>query len=161
MELTSKEILVTEEGYKKLEEKLKYLKGTRTVEVAERLKIAKEYGDLSENSEYDDAKDEQAQLGAKIIELENTLKMAKIVADDAIDTKKIGVGTTVKLYDYEFDEEVEYTVVGATEVDLKNGKISNASPVGAALIGKTKGQEVEVETPNGVCKYKVLEISRK
>lgn len=161
MELSNKEILVTKEGYEKLEKELAFLKGARRIEVAERLKIAKEYGDLSENAEYDDAKNEQAQLEAKIVELENTLKMAKIVEEGSIDTKKVGVGTTVKLYDYEFEEEVEYTIVGATEVDLKAGKISNASPVGAALIGRKKGDEVEVTTPNGVVKYKVLDIKRK
>ncbi len=161
MELTNKEILVTKEGYDKLEKELEFLKGARRIEVAERLKIAKEYGDLSENAEYDDAKNEQAQLEAKIVELENTLKMAKIVEKGSIDTKKVGVGTTVTLYDYEFEEEVEYTIVGATEVDLKAGKISNASPVGAALIGSKKGEDVEVTTPNGVVKYKVLAITRK
>ena len=141
-----REVVLTQEGYNKLKEELKVLKGPRKMEVAERIKIAREFGDLSENSEYDDAKNEQALLEAKIIEIENTLR--------------VSVGNVVKVHDYEFDEDVVYSIVGATEVNMAENKISNESPVGKALIGRKKGEEFEVETPAGVVKYKVLEIKR-
>ncbi len=155
-----REVVLTQEGYNKLKEELKVLKGPRKMEVAERIKIAREFGDLSENSEYDDAKNEQALLEAKIIEIENTLRVAKVVDDDVISTRKVSVGNVVKVHDYEFDEDVVYSIVGATEVNMAENKISNESPVGKALIGRKKGEEFEVETPAGVVKYKVLEIKR-
>ena len=158
--MEEREIMLTEEGYKKLEEELKQLKGPKKMEVAERIKVAREFGDISENSEYDDAKNEQALLEAKIIEIENTLRHAKIVDDDDISTRKAGVGTLVTLHDFEFDEEVTYGIVGASEVDMAENKISNESPVGKALMGRKKGEEFEVETPGGVSKYKVLSIKR-
>ena len=158
--MEEREVILTQDGDKKLEEELQVLKGPKKMEVAERIKVAREFGDLSENSEYDDAKNEQALLEAKIIEIENTLRLAKIVDDDDVSIRKAGVGTLVKVYDYEFDEEVSYGIVGATEVDIKNNKISNESPVGKALIGKKKGDEVEVQTPEGVSKYKVISIER-
>ncbi|MEG0221943.1 MAG: transcription elongation factor GreA [Clostridia bacterium] len=161
MELENRQILVTEAGHQKLEADLEYLKGEKRMEVAERIKTAIEFGDISENSEYDDAKEEQAQLESKIIELENTLKMAKVVDEDQISIKTVGVGVTVTLQDYEYDEEVQYSIVGSTEVDLAAGKISNESPVGKAIIGKKKGDVVEVETPAGIAKYKILTIKRK
>ena len=151
-------VLLTEEGYQKLEEELKYLKGTKKMEVAERIKVAREFGDISENSEYDEAKNEQAQLEAKIIEMENTLRTAKIV--DKISTKSVGIGVTVTLYDYEFDENVEYHIVPATEVDVIASKISIESPVGKALFGKKKGEEIEVEIPDGVAKYRIDDIKK-
>ena len=151
-------VLLTEEGYQKLEEELKYLKGTKKMEVAERIKVAREFGDISENSEYDEAKNEQAQLEAKIVELENTLRTAKIV--DKISTKSVGIGVTVTLYDYEFKENVEYKIVPATEVDVISGKISIESPVGKALFGKKKGDEIEVEIPDGIAKYRIEEIKK-
>ena len=156
--MEEREIMLTEEGFKKLDEELKQLKGPRKMEVAERIKVAREFGDLSENSEYDDAKNEQALLEARILEIENTLRHAKIVDDDDISTRKVGVLVTV--YDYEFDEEVSYGIVGATEVNMAENKISNESPVGKALMGRKKGEEFEVETPGGMSKYKVISIKR-
>lgn len=158
--MEERNIVLTTEGYNKLEEELKYLKGPKKMEVAERIKVAREFGDLSENSEYDDAKNEQALLEAKIQEIEGMLRIAKVVDDDEVSTRKVGIGTQVTVYDYEFDEEVTYGIVGATEVDIKNNKISNESPVGKALIGAKKGDEIEVETPGGLTKYKVLAITR-
>ena len=158
--MEEREIMLTEEGYKKLEEELQQLKGPKKMEVAERIKIAREFGDISENSEYDDAKNEQALLEAKILEIENTLRLAKIVDDDEISTRKVGVGTLVTLYDFEFEEEVTYGIVGATEVDMAENKISNESPVGKAMMGRKKGDEFEVETPGGISKYKVISIKR-
>ena len=116
--MEEREIVLTEEGYKKLQDELAYLKGPRKMEVAERIKVAREFGDISENSEYDEAKNEQALLEAKILEMENTLRLAKVVPDDDISTRKVGVGTKVTVYDYEFEEEVVYSIVGAAEVNL-------------------------------------------
>lgn len=158
--MEEREIILTKEGYAKLDEELKYLKGPKKMEVAERIKVAREFGDLSENSEYDDAKNEQALLEARIIEIENTLRTAKVVADDDVSVRRVGVGTSVKVYDYEYDEEIIYGIVGATEVNISENKISNESPVGKALMGRKKGEEFEVETPGGVVKYKVLDIER-
>ena len=158
--MEERDIMLTQEGYNKLEEELKMLKGPKKMEVAERIKVAREFGDLSENSEYDDAKNEQALLEAKIMELENTLRHAKVVDDDDISTRKVGVGTQVTLYDYEFEEEVTYGIVGASEVDMSQNKISNESPVGKAALNKKKGEIFEVETPDGAAKYKVLNIKR-
>lgn len=150
--------LLTKEGYKKLEEELAYLKGPRKMEVAEKIKQAREYGDLSENSEYDEAKNEQALLEAKIAETEAMIRNVKIV--DEISTNTVGIGTTVTLYDYEFEEEIEYKIVGTTEINIAEGKISLESPVGKALFGKKKDDEVEVEVPDGINKYKVLDIKK-
>ena len=157
--MEEREILLTQEGLNKLEEELKYLKGPKKMEVAERIKVAREFGDLSENSEYDDAKNEQALLEAKILEMENTLRHAKVV-EDKVSTRVAGVGTLVTVHDYEFDEDVSYGIVGATEVNIAENKISNESPVGKALIGKKKGEEIEVETPGGIIKYKVISIEK-
>jgi len=156
--MENSETLLTEEGYKKLEEELANLKGPKKMEVAEKIKQAREYGDLSENSEYDEAKNEQALLEAKIAEMEAMLRSAKIV--EKVSTNSVGIGTTVKLYDYEFDEEIEYHIVGTTEIDIANSKISLESPVGKALFGKHKDDDVEVEVPDGVNKYKILDIKK-
>lgn len=158
--MEQREVVLTQEGYNKLAEELKYLKGPKKMEVAERIKVAREFGDLSENSEYDDAKNEQALLELKIQEMEQTLRLAKVVDDDDVSTRKAGVGTQVKVYDYEFDEEVTYGIVGATEADISENKISNESPVGRALIGHKKGEDVEVVTPGGIVKYKIIDINR-
>lgn len=158
--MSEREIVLTEEGFKKLEQELAYLKGPKKMEVAERIKVAREFGDISENSEYDEAKNEQALLESKILEIENTLRHAKVVDEDEVSIKKVGVGVIVKLYDYEFEEEVEYSLVGGAEADISKNKISNESPVGKAIIGKKKGEEVDVETPSGIAKYKVLDIKR-
>ncbi|MDD2376167.1 MAG: transcription elongation factor GreA [Clostridia bacterium] len=158
--MEERQILLTEDGYKKLEEELAFLKGTKKMQVAERIKIAREFGDISENSEYDEAKNEQALLESKIIEKENTLRLAKVVDDDEVSTRVVGVGAKIKVYDYELKEELEYCLVGAAEVDLDENKISNESPVGKALIGKKKNQDVFVETPGGTAKYKIISIVR-
>lgn len=158
--MEERNIVLTTEGYNKLEEELKYLKGPKKMEVAERIKVAREFGDLSENSEYDDAKNEQALLELKIQEIESMLRLAQVVDDDEVSTRKVGIGTQVTVHDFEFDEDITYGIVGATEVDIKNNKISNESPVGKALIGAKKGDEIDVETPGGVIKYKVLAIQK-
>ncbi len=158
--MEERNITLTKEGHDKLAEELKFLKGPKKMEVAERIKIAREFGDLSENSEYDDAKNEQALLELRIQEIENTLRHAVVVEDDDVTTRKVGVGTLVKIHDYEFDEDVTYGIVGATEVNMAENKISNESPVGKALIGRKKGDEVDIETPGGMVKYKILEISK-
>ena len=134
----NKEILLTEEGYKKMEAELEKLKTETRAEIAERIKVALGFGDLSENSEYDEAKNAQAENEDKIAELEAKLRFAKIIDDSEIDTKKVQVGNTVKVLDMEFDEEVEYTIVGTTEADITQNKISNESPIGSALLGAKK-----------------------
>ena len=156
----NKEILLTEEGYKKMEAELEKLKTETRAEIAERIKVALGFGDLSENSEYDEAKNAQAENEDKIVELEAKLRFAKIIDDSEIDTKKVQVGNTVKVLDMEFDEEVEYTIVGTTEADITQNKISIESPIGSALLGAKKNQIVEVQVPAGVSKYKILSITK-
>lgn len=158
--MEERNIMLTQEGYTKLEDELKYLKGQKKMEVAERIKVARDFGDLSENSEYDDAKNEQALLELRIQEIENTLRHAKVVDDDEVTTRKAGVGTLVTVHDYEFDEDISYGIVGATEVNMEENKISNESPVGKALLGRKKGEEVEVEAPGGIMKLKILSIEK-
>lgn len=136
------------------------LKVVRRKEVAAKIKEAREQGDLSENAEYDAAKDEQRDIEARIEEIEKILKNAEVVVEDDVDLNKINVGCTVKLFDEEYEEEIEYQIVGSTEANSLMGKISNESPVGKALIGASIGQEIEVETQVGVCKYRVLGIQR-
>ncbi len=154
------EVMMTYEGLKKLEEELEYLKTEKRKEISERIKVALGYGDLSENSEYDEAKTEQAQVELKIAELENTLRNAKVVDEDEVDNKIVQVGNKVKVHDMEFDEDAEYTIVGSTEVDLSIGKISNESPIGKALLGKKKNEIAEAVLDNGdVLKFKILKIS--
>ena len=157
--MENKEFILTQEGYDNIEKELEYLKTEKRTEIAERIKVALGFGDLSENSEYDEAKNAQAQNEIKIADLENKLRYAKIINEDEIDTNTVQVGNTVKVRDLEFDEDVEYTIVGSTEVDLVHNKISNVSPIGAALVGAKKNQIVEVQIPDGVAKYKVLSIS--
>ena len=156
----SKKFIMTYEGVKKLEEELEYLKTVKRKEIAEKIKVALGYGDLSENSEYDEAKNDQAFTEGRIIQLENMLKNAVVVDENEIPKDKVSVGSIVKVMDYEFDEEVEYTIVGSAEADPMNFKISNESPVGSALIGKKVGDVVEVAVPSGVSKFEVLEIRR-
>ena len=154
------EIMMTYEGLKKLEEELEYLKTEKRKEISERIKIALGYGDLSENSEYDEAKTEQAQVEMKILELENTLRNAKVIDEDEVDNKIVQVGNKVKVHDEEFDEDVEYTIVGPTEVNLAENKISNESPIGKALLGKKKNEVAEAVLDNGeTIKFKILKIS--
>lgn len=155
-----KQILLTDEGLKKLEEELEYLKTQKRKEVAEKIKHARGFGDLSENSEYDEAKDEQAKVELRIVELEKMLKNAKVIDDSEISSDIVSVGTKLKIYDYEYEEELEYSIVGSTEADPASGKISDESPIGKALLGKKTGDEVDVETPGGVIKVKILEIGK-
>lgn len=156
----NKAVLLTQEGYEKLEKELDYLRTEKRAEIAERIKVALGFGDLSENSEYDEAKTAQAENEAKIVDLENKVRYAKIIDESEIDTKTVQVGNVVKVFDMEFEEEETYTIVGSTEVDLSKNKISNESPIGAALLGAKKNQIVEVNAPAGVLKYKVLSITK-
>ena len=156
----AKKFIMTYEGVKKLEEELEYLKTVKRKEITEKIKVALGYGDLSENSEYDEAKNDQAFTEGRIIQLENMLKNAVVVDESEIPKDKVSVGSIVKVMDYEFDEEVEYTIVGSAEADPMNVKISNESPVGSALLGKKVGDVVEVAVPSGVSKFEVLEIRR-
>ncbi len=157
---TDKEVLLTQEGYNNIEKELEFLSTEKRAEIAERIKIALGFGDLSENSEYDEAKNAQAANETKIAELENKLRYAKIIDESEIDTKTVQVGNTVKVLDMEFDEEESYTIVGSTEVDLSQNKISNESPIGSALMGAKKGQVVEAQAPAGVIKYKIVSITK-
>ncbi len=158
--MEEKEVLLTQEGFYNLEKELDFLKTEKRAEIADRIKIALGYGDLSENSEYDEAKTAQSDNENKIIELENKLRYAKIIDESEIDTKKVQVGNTVKLFDVEYNEEVCYTIVGSTEVDLNKNRISNESPIGTALMGAQKDQIVEVQAPAGILKYKILSITK-
>ena len=158
--IKEKQNLLTDEGLKKLEEELEYLKTQKRKEVAEKIKHARGFGDLSENSEYDEAKDEQAKVELRIVELEKMLKNAKVIDDSEISSDIVSVGTKLKIYDYEYEEELEYSIVGSTEADPASGKISDESPIGKALLGKKTGDEVDVETPGGVIKVKILEIGK-
>lgn len=158
--MNAKEVILTYEGLKKLEEELEYLRGTKRKEVAERIKQALSFGDISENSEYDEAKNEQAQIEGRIAQLENMLKHARVIDEDEVNTDKVTLGCKVTLLDIEFDEEVEYMIVGSTEADPSRQRISNESPVGRALMDKKIGDEVEVNVPDGVIRFKILKISK-
>ncbi|MGN0354787.1 MAG: transcription elongation factor GreA [Muricoprocola sp.] len=158
--MEAKKNLLTYTGLKTLEDELHDLKVNRRKEVSQKIKEAREQGDLSENAEYDAAKDEQRDIEARIEEIEKILKNAEVVVDEEVDSGKVNIGCTVRLFDEEFEEEVEYKIVGSTEASSLQGKISNESPVGKALIGATVGQTVEVETQVGICTYKVLGIER-
>lgn len=157
--MSEKKNLMTYEGLKKLEDELQDLKVNRRKEVAQKIKEAREQGDLSENAEYDAAKDEQRDIEARIEEIEKILKNAE-VADDEFGAGVINLGSTVTVYDCEFDEELVFKLVGSTEAKSLENKISNEAPLGKALIGKVAGDEVEVETPSGIMKYKVINVTR-
>ena len=158
--MEEKEVILTQEGYDKIEKELEFLRTEKRTEIAERIKVALGFGDLSENSEYDEAKNAQAENEGKIAELENKLRHAKIIDEKEIDTDTVQIGNTVKVLDIEFDEEIEYTIVGSTEVNLAENKISNESPLGTALLGAKKKQTVEVNAPAGIMKYKILDITK-
>ncbi len=158
--MEEKKNLLTYEGLQKLENELHDLKVVKRKEVAEKLKEARAQGDLSENAEYDAAKDEQRDIEARIEDIEAILKNAEVVLEDEVDSNKIGVGSKVKILDKELKEEMEYKIVGSAEANSLKGKISNESPVGRALIGAKKGDTIEVETQAGTLKYKVLEIQK-
>ena len=158
--MEAKKNILTYEGLKKYEEELQDLKVVKRREVAEKIKEAREQGDLSENAEYDAAKDEQRDIEARIEELEKILKNAEVVDEDEVDLEVINIGCMVKILDVEYNDELEYKIVGSTEANSLKGKISNESPVGKALIGKKVGDVITVETQVGAFQYKVLEIQR-
>lgn len=158
--MPDKEVLLTPEGLQKLEEELEHLKSVKRREVAERIKLAISYGDISENSEYEDAKNEQAFIEGRIMTLEKMLRNARIIQEDDVQTDAVSVGSTVRLRDVEFNEEVEYTIVGSAEADPGSNKISNESPVGRALLGKSVGSTVDVAVPAGTIQFQVLNIKR-
>ena len=158
--MEKKKKLLTYAGLRALEQELEDLKVVKRKEVSQKIKEAREQGDLYENAEYDAAKDEQRDIEARIEELENILKNVEVVDEEEVDLDKINVGCAVKVYDITFDEEVDFKIVGSTEANSLEGKISNESPVGHALIGKQVGDQIDVETQAGLMQYKVLEISR-
>lgn len=153
-----KEVILSVAGLKKLEEELEYLKTVRRKEVADRIKQAIEFGDISENSEYDDAKNEQAFIEGRILTLEKQLRNARILDDAEVSTEMVTLGSTVVLKDLELGDTLEYEIVGSMEADPKNKKISNESPVGKAVLGKKIGSVLEVEVPAGILKYEILDI---
>ena len=154
--MKNEQILLTQEGYDKLKAEYDYLRLTKRQEVIDAIKVAKGFGDLSENSEYDEAKNEQAEVEHKIAELEVMLKNVKII--EKTSTSVISMGSTVKIYDLEFEEEMVYTIVGSAEANLDDGQISDESPIGHSLLGKKVGDVIDVETPGGIIKIEVLEI---
>ena len=156
--MAEKKIMLTQDGYDKLVEKLDYLKSVRRIEISERLKAAIALGDLSENSEYDDAKNEQGKLEGEIIELEDKLRNSEIIKSSVADTGKIAIGSTVTVRDVELDLTDTYMIVGSTEADPDNNKISDESPLGAALIDKTAGQTVQFHAPAGIVEFEIVEI---
>lgn len=158
--MADKKHILTYAGLKQYEDELQNLKVVRRKEVAQKIKEAREQGDLSENAEYDAAKDEQRDIELRIEELEKLLKNAEVVVEEEIDVNKINIGCKVKLLDLEYDEEMEFYIVGSTEANSLQNKISNEAPVGRALIGKSVGDVVDVETQAGIIQYKVLEIQR-
>lgn len=158
--MTNRETILTPAGVEKLEQELTYLKEVRRREVAARIKQAIAFGDLTENTEYDEAKNEQAFIEGRIVTLENMLKNAKVIDDDDITTDVVSIGCTVKLLDKEFNEVTEYTIVGSAEADPSRNRISNESPVGRSLIGKSMGEEVEVVVPDGTITFQILEINK-
>lgn len=158
--MSEKEVILTQDGLKKLEEELEHLKSVKRREVAERIKIAIGYGDISENSEYEDAKNEQAFIEGRVITLEKMLRNARIINDEDIDTDAVSIGAKVTLEDVEFGDAVEYTIVGTAESDPSENKISNESPVGKAILGKKKGAIVDVNVPAGIIQYKIIDIKK-
>lgn len=158
--MEAKKNILTYEGLQKLEQELEHLKVVKRKEISQKIKEAREQGDLSENAEYDAAKDEQRDIEARIEQIENILKNAEVVSDEEIDDSKISVGSRVKILDVEYNEEMEYKIVGSTEANSLKGMISNESPVGRALIGASVGDTIKVETEAGELEYKVLDIKR-
>jgi len=154
------QLMLTEEGYEKLEDELDFLENEKRREVAKRIKVAREFGDISENSEYDDAKNEQAFVEGRIKEIKNMLTNAKVVKDEDITDKKVNLGTKVMLHDLDNDEKINYTLVGSAEADPLNHKISNESPIGKAILGHVIGDQVTVETPSGEVEYEIMSIKK-
>jgi len=153
-----KEVILTAEGYKKLQHEIEYLSSDRRREIAERIRIAREFGDIAENAEYDDAKNEQAHLEARIAMLEERLKNARVVTKKEIKSGEVSIGTKVRLKDMDANQTVEYHIVGSAEANPAEHKLSNESPVGKAIMGRKKGEVVEVSAPRGALKYKILDI---
>ena len=157
--MDNKQVKLTEDGLKQLEEELEYLKTKKRKEVSEKIKVALGFGDLSENSEYDEAKNEQAQVEARIVSVENMLKNAIVIDESERDTSKVELGATVTIHDIEFDEDIKYKIVGSTEADPDEGRLSDESPLGKSLMGKAEGEMIDVDAPAGVIQYKILKIS--
>ena len=157
--MDNKQVKLTEDGLKQLEEELEYLKTKKRKEVSEKIKVALGFGDLSENSEYDEAKNEQAQVEASIVSVENMLKNAIVIDESERDTSKVELGATVTIHDIEFDEDITYKIVGSTEADPDEGRLSDESPLGKSLMGKAEGEMIDVDAPAGVIQYKILKIS--
>lgn len=158
--MSEKEVILTQEGLKKLEEELEHLKSVKRREVAERIKVAIGYGDISENSEYEDAKNEQAFIEGRIITLEKLLRNARIINNDDVDIGTVSIGARVTLKDMEYNDEVEFNIVGTAESDPMNNKISNESPVGRAILGKKIGTVVDVIAPAGTIQYTIIDIKK-
>lgn len=158
--MTDKQVILTQDGLKRLEDELENLKSVKRREVAERIKIAIGYGDISENSEYEDAKNEQAFIEGRIITLEKMLRNARIINNDEIDVDTVSIGSIVVVEDLEFGDTMEYTIVGTAESDPLQNKISNESPVGRAILGKKKGTTVDVNVPAGIIQYKIVDIKK-
>jgi transcription elongation factor GreA len=158
--MAEKEVILTPEGLRRLEDELEHLKSVKRREVAERIKVAIGYGDISENSEYEDAKNEQAFIEGRIITLEKMLRNARIINNDDVDINTVSVGSIVTLKDLEFGDLVEYNIVGSAESDPLQNKISNESPVGKAILGKQKGATVDVNVPAGVIQYQIVDIKK-
>jgi transcription elongation factor GreA len=156
----AKQVILSSQGLKNLEEEIEQLKTEKRKEIAEKIKVALSFGDLSENGEYDEAKNEQAMVESRIATIEAMLKNVKLIDDDEITTDAVNVGTKVKILDIEFNENIEYQIVGSTEADPDKFSISDESPVGRALLGRKVGDEVIVETPGGTIKYKILQIAK-
>lgn len=156
--MAGKQVILTVDGLAKLEAELEELKTVKRKEVAEKIKVALSFGDLSENSEYDEAKNEQAMVEARIVQIETMLKNVKVLDDDELNTETVNVGSKIKIKDLEYDEVLEYHLVGSTEADPTKGKISDESPVGKALLGHRVGETVEAEAPAGVLRFEILEI---
>ncbi len=155
-----KQVLLTDDGLRNLEQELEYLKTVKRKEIAEKIKVALSFGDLSENSEYDEAKNDQAMMEARIADIESMLKNVKIIDESELSTEVIHIGSKIKVNDVEFDEVCDYQIVGSNEADPANGRISDESPVGKSLLGHKVGDRVEIETPAGTMVYEVLEISK-
>lgn len=158
--MTEKEVFLTREGLEKLENELEELKIVKRKEVAERIRQALDFGDISENSEYDQAKNEQAKLEERIAKIEFILRNGKLIEEEDIPTEIVGIGSKVVVLDIEYNEEMEYTIVGSAEANPYDGKISNESPVGRALLGSKPGQVIDVNVPDGVLKYQIQKIAR-
>lgn len=156
----NKQFILTDEGLRKLEEELEELKTVKRKEIAEKIKVALSFGDLSENSEYDEAKNDQAIAEARIAEIEAMLKNVKVINEDELSTEMIHVGSKITVKDLEFDEVINYRIVGSSEADPTNGKISDESPVGKGLLGHRVGEKVDIETPAGIATYEILDITK-